>query len=167
MTEYENASGINGENTYCRGFRRGLEACKDIGECFEGWIFDIQLLRHVLDILWPVRRVLHLDIRVRLSIDFRLMCMNIRVRLGLDMTYLSRLRLRLLLLGLEPPQLVLGLDFAVGLDTIDPIDCVRRNIDFGSHVCTGVNFLWTGLVSVLSSEQPADNVAGEQESWMT
>ena len=114
----EAAQRRRGRRAHRGGFGRWLKACKDVGECFESSPFDFQLLRHVLDILWPVRRVLHLDIRVRLSIGFRLMCMSIRVRLGLNMTYLSRLCLRLLLLGLEPTQLVFGLDLAICFDAV-------------------------------------------------
>ena len=54
--------------TYCCCLRGELEAGKYVGECLEGRVFDIQLLRDVLDILWP--GILHLDVFVMLAIDF-------------------------------------------------------------------------------------------------
>ena len=53
-------------NTHCGCFGRELEASKYVGECFESWISDIQLLRHVLDILWCLLRILHLNVRISL-----------------------------------------------------------------------------------------------------
>lgn len=56
------------ERTHCRNLGRGLEAGKDVGECFESWIFDVQLLRHVLNMLWLL--VFHRHVFVRDTIDF-------------------------------------------------------------------------------------------------
>ena len=52
--------------THCCCLGWELEASKYVGECFESWIFDIQLLRYVLDILWCLLRILHLNVRISL-----------------------------------------------------------------------------------------------------
>ena len=53
----KDGEGSRTEGTHCCDLGGGLEAGKDVGECFESWIFDIQLLRYVLNMLWLL--VLH------------------------------------------------------------------------------------------------------------
>ena len=85
--------------------------------------------------------------------------------LEVEFTHGGLAMLGLLLLGLQPTKLVLGLGFAVRLDSVGPIDCVRHRFDLCGHVGERVLSMWTSLVSVMSDGRPADNVYGEQ-SWL-